>query len=306
LQRADANFVPKAGCISCHNNSLAAMTMALARKRGFRVDEQTAGKQVEANVFAIEKMRDSLRQGFFVPLEDTFGPMVMSYMLLGLDAEQYKPDLNTDAAAMYIKMHQMPDGQWAYPDADTRPPLCSEYIGQTALAMRALQLYAPATDKAGYRKSIQLAADWLAKAQSRVNDDRSWRLTGLAWAGTNLDATRTAMKELLAAQGVDGGWGDIASMGSTAYWTGRALVALQTAGMPVSDAAYQRGVKFLLNSQQEDGSWYVQTRALAFQPYFDAGFSHGFDQYISAAGSNWATMALTLAAPRSVAASGLH
>jgi hypothetical protein len=57
-----------------------------------------------------------------------------------------------------------------------------------------------------------------------------------------------------------------------------------------------------LNTQQEDGSWYVKTRALALQPYFDAGFSHGFDQYISAAGSNWATMALTLASPGSSAA----
>jgi len=42
------------------------------------------------------------------------------------------------------------------------------------------------------------------------------------------------------------------------------------------------------------GSWYVKTRALAFQPWFDAGFPHGYDQWISAAGTNWAAMALTL------------
>jgi hypothetical protein len=36
---------------------------------------------------------------------------------------------------------------------------------------------------------------------------------------------------------------------------------------------------------------------MAFQPYFDAGFPHGFDQWISAAGSSWATMALALASP---------
>ncbi len=307
LQQADANFLAKGGCASCHNNSLAAMTVGLARKSGFRVDETTAAKQVQANVSKIATSRDRFLQGFFVPVEDNFGAGILSYVLIGLDAEHYKPDLNTDVAAMYIKMHQKPNGQWDYPDADTRPPLCSEYIGETALAMHALQLYAPATDKATYRKSIELAAGWLANAKSRVTNDRSWRLMGLAWAGMNKEATQTAMKELLAAQRSDGGWSEIPTMESDAFATGKSLVALQTAGMPVSDVAYQRGLKFLLRTQQDDGSWYVKTRALAFQPYFDSGFSHGFDQYISAAGSSWATMALTLASPTSLAAaSGLR
>lgn len=206
-------------------------------------------------------------------------------------------NLNTDAVAMYLKSRQMPDGQWAFGSGDTRPPLCSLYIGQTALSMRALQLYAPKSDKAAYEKSIQLAAAWLARARPANNDDRGWRLLGLAWAGKDKDATRQAMRDLLAVQRADGGWSDIASMESTAYATGKALVALQTAGLPVSHAAYERAVRFLLTTQQEDGSWYVKTRAMAFQPYFDAGFPHGFDQWISAAGTSWATMALALASP---------
>jgi hypothetical protein len=56
-------------------------------------------------------------------------------------------------------------------------------------------------------------------------------------------------------------------------------------------------MKWLLNHQQEDGSWWVQTRALGFQPAFDAGFPHGHDQWISSAATNWAAMALTLALP---------
>jgi hypothetical protein len=48
----------------------------------------------------------------------------------------------------------------------------------------------------------------------------------------------------------------------------------------------------LLSSQLEDGSWYVRTRAIAIQPYFDSDFPHGADQFISAAASNWASMAL--------------
>jgi hypothetical protein len=40
----------------------------------------------------------------------------------------------------------------------------------------------------------------------------------------------------------------------------------------------------------------VRSRALPIQPHFEAGFPFGKDQFISAAGSNWAAMALTYAA----------
>ena len=105
------------------------------------------------------------------------------------------------------------------------------------------------------------------------------------------------MKELLATQREDGGWSDIGSMDSNAYATGRALFALQTARLSSSGPAYVRGVRYLLDTQQDDGSWHVKTRALAFQPYFETGFPHGVDQTISAASSSWTTMALTMASP---------
>ena len=232
-----------------------------------------------------------------LPVGDFFGPFVVSYMLIGLDAEHYQPDLNTDAVAMYLKSRQSPDGQWPYPAADTRPPICSDYIGQTALSMRALQLYAPKTDKAAYDQSIQLAAAWIANAQSTNNEDRTYRLLGLAWAGKDKDATQKAMRELLAKQRADGGWSDLDSMESGAYATGKRWSLCRPRDCPHPMPPIERAVQFLLNTQQEDGSWYVKTRAMAFQPYFDAGFPHGFDQWISAAGTSWATMALSLAAP---------
>jgi ankyrin repeat protein len=299
LQRADANFVTNTGCVSCHNNSMTAMTVGLARKRGFRIDETTASAQVKANVEALEKLRDRLHQGFVLPVGDNFSENILSYMLFGLNAEGYKSDINTDAAAMDILMRQQADGEWPLQKADTRPPLCLGYVGNTAMAMRALQLYAPKTDADAYRKAVQLAASWLAQAQSYSNDDRGWRLAGLAWAGASKAAKQKAMRELLATQKADGSWSDLPTMASTAYATGKSLVALQVGGLPVTDPAYKRGIQWLLNNQQQDGSWYVKTRALGFQPWFDSGFPHSHDQWISAAGTNWAAMALTLALPES-------
>jgi ankyrin repeat protein len=293
IQRADANFIPKAACASCHNNSFAAIAVGAARKSGFQVDEKIAAQQVHANVFGLTKLRDNLHQGFFVPVQDVFGQFVVSYILIGLDAEHYQPDINTDAAVMYLKSHQSAGGEWPYPAADARPPICSNYIGQTAVSMRALQLYAPKTDKAPYDQAIQLAASWLAKAKSTNNEDRGYRLLGLAWYGKDKDAIQKAARELIAKQRPDGGWSDLDSMESSAYATGRSLYAVQIAGFPSSEAAYSRAIKYLLSTQQEDGSWYVRTRAMALQPFFDAGFPHGFDQWISAAGTSWATVALS-------------
>ena len=252
---------------------------------------------MQANVEGIAKLRDRLHQGFILPTEDNFTEGILAYQLMGLHAEGYKRDINTDTVAWYILQRQHANGEWPAQHADPRPPLCLDYIGLTVRSMRALQLYTPAANASDYRRAIRLAATWLANAHSYNNDDRSWRLAGLAWAGTNPAATHQATKELLAAQRPDGGWSDLPSMNSTAYATGKSLVALNIAGLPVSSPAYQRGVKMLLQTQQEDGSWYVQTRALGFQPWFDSGFPHAHDQWISAAGTNWAAQALALALP---------
>ncbi len=306
IQRADASFAPKAACVSCHNNSFAAMAVGAARRSGFPVDEQISAQQVKTNILGLEKLRDYLHQGFFVPVQDVFGPFVVANILIGLDAEHYKADLNTDAVAMYLKSHQTPDGEWPYPAADGRPPICSDYIGQTALAMRALQLYAPALDRSAYQEAIQRAASWLAKARSKTNEDRGYRLLGLAWAGSDKDATQRALRELLAKQRPDGGWSDLDSMESSSFATGKSLYALQVAGLAASDPAYARAVQFLLRTQQEDGSWFVRTRAMSFQPYFDAGFPHGFNQWISAAGTSWATVALAEASRARLATAALQ
>jgi ankyrin repeat protein len=303
LQRADAGFTSKSGCISCHSDSLTAMTVSLVRKSGLPVDERLAAAQVKVNAAYLEHDRDGLHESYFPaqagtgPFGDTFGQSILAYVLVGLDAEHYKPNLDTDAVAMYLLSHQMPDGSWTYTAADSRPPLCSGYTGQTALTMRALQLYAPKIDRADYEKSIQLAAAWLAKAEPKSFEDRVWRVLGLAWAGVK-PASTEAMRALAAMQRSDGGWSDLPTMDSNAYATGRTLVALQTAGMAATDPVYKRGVEYLLSTQMEDGSWHVRSRALGFQPYFDSGYPHGVDQYISSAGTNWAVMALALALPK--------
>jgi len=293
LQKADISFLRQSGCVSCHNEALTDMALSAARKAGFKVDEQMAKQEVNGVAQFFELWRDRLYQGN--------APGGVAYSLVGLHAEQYPADLITDAVARYIAMKQYTDGHWGYGCGGSRAPLCGAEISNTALSMRALQFYAPVNNRAEYEKSIQMAAAWLVEAPAKTNEDRTYKVFGLAWAGKDKRALQKAMKELMGTQRADGGWSDIANMNSTGYATGEAMVALHEAGLPVTDAAYQRGVKYLLSTQLEDGSWYIKTHSQAVQPYFDVGFPHGEDQWISACGTSWATMALSLAAPHPAA-----
>jgi hypothetical protein len=126
-----------------------------------------------------------------------------------------------------------------------------------------------------------------------TTEDRAFAVLGLIWGSGSDAAIAKAARELLSLQRPDGGWAQLSALQSDAYATGQALVALhESRVVNVSDAAYQRGIRYLLNTQLADGSWYVQTRAPAIQPYFDSDFPHGPDQFISAAATNWAAMAL--------------
>jgi len=276
LQKIDGVFLKKSGCVSCHNNTLTAMTVAAARGKGIPVDEQMARQNLKTIANFIEGWRDR------------------GYILLGLSAERHPADAATDAMAYFLKRTQSPTGQWRI--FAHRPPLESNDIQVTAASMRALQLYGPKVARADYDNGVRLAADWLAKAAPRTTEERAFQLLGLGWSGAGKDAIQKAGRALAAEQRPDGGWSQLATLTSDAYATGQALVALAESGaLPTTDPAYKRGVQFLLNTQFEDGSWFVKTRAIPLQLLFEIGFPHGRDQWISAAGTNWAAMALARA-----------
>jgi len=291
LDRADVSFIKKAGCVSCHNNSLAPLTRAAARKSAIGVNEQVASSQVRAIVNVLAANRERALQGLGVPGGlDTAG-----YILLGLSAEKYAPTEVTDAWARYLKNQQQLDGHWRI--QAQRPPIESSDIEATAAAMRSLQFYAPKSKRAEYRKAVQLGARWLEAAQPKTTEDRVFLVLGLHWAGGSRQVLQRVAKELLSDQRADGGWAHLSTLSSDAYATGQALVALRESGVLNMNApAYQRGVKFLTNSQLADGSWFVQTRTLPVQPYFDSDFPHGPNQFISTAATNWAVMAIAPAA----------
>jgi squalene cyclase len=162
-----------------------------------------------------------------------------------------------------------------------------------------LRTYGPAREKADTAQRLALAASWLEAVKPATTQEHAFKVLGLSWAGGSPSTIERAAKALVDAQRPDGGWTQLAAMGTDAYATGEALYALHIGGkMPVNDDVYQKGLKYLLKTQAADGSWHVKTRSLPLQPYFDSGFPYAHDQWISAAGTSWASMALSLTVER--------
>jgi len=288
LEKSGPQFNKVSGCVSCHHQSLPQMAFAVARAHGFTNDEPIRQQQLATVVKQFTPMRELMEKG----TERIPDPEIsVSYSLLGLGAEKYPADATTAAMAHLISTLQRPDGHFT--TLPVRPPLESSEITATALSMRALQLYGkPATGQ------IENAANWLRAARPRSNEDRAMQLLGLHFAKTPASGLKEFAQALLAEQRPEGGWAQLPGLESDAYATGQALVALHRSGVvPLSDPAFQRGIDFLVRTQMSDGSWLVRTRSFPVQPYNESGFPHGKNQWISASGTSWAIMALSLSVP---------
>jgi hypothetical protein len=267
------------------------MTVASARVKGVPVNEQIAKDQLRRIAAFLQENGERALENEGLP----GGNDTVSYILLGMAAEKYPSDPITDIWARYVKNNQAPDGRWKC--SSQRPPLESSDFEVTAASIRSVRTYGPKSQRAEYDKAVERAVRWLERAQPGSTEDHAFKILGLIWGGGSQEAIRKTAQELLALQRPDGGWGQVTTLAPDAYATGQALVALrESRATAVNTSAYQRGIQYLLNTQLEDGSWYVRTRAPAIQPYFDSDFPHGPDQFISAAASNWASMALATVA----------
>ncbi len=285
LQFSGRTITKTRKCVTCHQHSLVAMTVGLARKHDFAVDEEIAAEE-----------RDQVRRflGRKAPtllLGADLDPTLAAYSLVGFAAEDQPPDALTDALVHYLVLHQHQDGRW--PTEAYRPPEDSSSFLFTALAVRGLQAYAPKGRSAEIAARIARARSWLLSARPGETVESAFQLLGLKWAEAETQRVEIAARLLMNQQREDGGWGQLPTLPSDAYATGLVLVALHEAGALPSDApAYRRGSDFLLKTQLDDGSWYVRSRCFPVLEFSSSGFAHGRSQFISAAATCWATMAL--------------
>ena len=299
LSRAVALLLPpaplvfeKRGCVTCHNQALPGQLAAAARAKGIAVNEELARKNMQQMLAFFKTAGEAAMQG-----DRTAGDFVtIGYVMSAFAAEQYPLDNITAASTHLVAGQQMPDGSWLG-NGVSRPPMEDSIVSQTALAVRAMTLYPIPGRKNETGEKLRRAQRWLLAAVPGTAEERNMRLMGLVWTKAPQSGINAAIRQITTRQRADGGWAQRDEYQSDAYATGESLYALHQAGVAATAGLYRKGVAFLLENQYRNGAWFVKSRAYPTQIYFDSGYPFGHNQWISAAGASWASLAIAETLP---------
>ena len=292
LEKSDYIFSQKGHCMSCHHNILTEMASEIARKKGIPVTDSLSVQCAVGIVGGINVAYNDNRIGEFITAK-----FLGAYALLGLQAAKYPADANTDLAVNYLLGQSLPDGSFGA--EAMRVPLESGEIHLAAITIRGIMEYAPESKKDQVKEVVGRTRRLLEISNPGDQQEIAFQLMGLQWTAGTAEAKSAVAKKLLSIQHPDGGWSQLATMSSDAYATGEALYALYISGqLKPEDEKYQRGIRYLLKTQDDMGAWEVLTRSSPIQPFFTCGFPpYDENQFISAAASNWALMGLLNALP---------
>ena len=307
LEKASKEWMETRSCNACHLQPVMLQVNALARAQGFPVDGAMRGL-LEASVREGQDPEyvDHLGKGS----QDRRGGRGGEHVRRGRPGLRPSPELRQraggrpraapgrpglgatageDAAAGRIvatRPRPGPHAVWPHLQHRAGRPGAEGLVG---------------TDPGGRpRGRVARARAWLVASVPRDTDGAAFKLLGLRW----LDADATTIAQAAAAlrrrQLASGAWSQVDGLNPDAHATGLALVALaEGAGTRGSDPGFQRGVAYLVDTQEPDGSWLVHKRSVPVNKYFESGFPHGKFQFSSFMGTAWATMALLYApAPR--------
>lgn len=276
-------------CFTCHNQGLPIMALTLARTRGFDIDDEHIQAQLEFTREFLARNQEDYKAGKGQGGQiDTAG-----FAMWMLENCGHKPDELTAAVSEYFLLFQKDRDYWR--PQSRRPPTEQSYFTSTYVALRGLRTYGTPEQKDRIALRTEQVLKWMLETKPVDTEDHVFRLRGLHLAGAPAVAIQQAVEDLLKLQRDDGGWAQLADASSDVYATGTALAALHQSGsLATESAAYQKGLKYLLSTQCEDGSWHVVTRSKPIQVYYESGYPHEKDQFISIAAASWATVALTL------------
>ena len=263
--------------------------MAAARAVGIPADYDLEGREARATA----SLRGAIEQQLFQVQDPAAGVDSQEISLMQMAAAQLPPALATDSMVHHIAAMQRKEGDWPNYGV-VRPPLEDGGFSHTAKGIRALRLYPIPGRKSEFDERVARAATWL-EARRTANDGGSDACRSSESHGPDTKHPRTGSSNWSPNSAPMEGGARPTNLASDAYATGEALWALHESGMPASDAAYRRGVNYLLGTQHEDGTGTLSRAPSAFQPYFQSGFPYDHDQWISQAGTAMATIALTYA-----------
>lgn len=293
LQKAAVNYPKHRDCFSCHHQTLP--MYAIATAIGSRQIPEAKTILADQAEFTLESFRsriEGMRQGTGIG----GGAMTVGYGLWALQVAGHPPDETTDAMVDFLLKTQKADGHW--PSGTNRPPLEESPLTATTLGALGLMQFTK-DDPRGIaaRGAMEKAGKWIARAPTKLPEDRNSKLWGLYSipGAADMEVLGKLRTEILATQHADGGWPSRDDLPSDAYATGQTIVRLLDFYGGIDEPAVRKAVAYLLKTQLEDGSWKVETRSKPIQVMFDNGDPHGKHQFISTPATAWAVVALARA-----------
>lgn len=293
IEKGMSGSADRRKCFTCHNQAVPLIALSEAKDRGFKINAANFKRQLKHTADHLTRGRKNYLAG-----RGQGGKVITAgYALWALEAGGYAPDETTAAVTAFLLAYQTESDRWSHPGK--RPPSSGSDFTATYVALRGLDAFANAEQQEQTKSRRDAVARWLLSKSPAETEDQVFRLRSLRFMDDSEEAIRLATVELIKSQNSDGGWSQKAEMPSDSYATGTVLAALLRGGHSLKDDSVRRGAEYLVNTQLDDGTWHVRTRAKPFQTYYESGFPHGEDQFISIAASSWATLALTLCLPES-------
>jgi len=294
LQISGQKFIDRTRqhCASCHHSLLTALVEEKCRVKSIAFVDTFRTRRIGAVLGNLHSACNPSLQNDFIAAK-----FIPAYALFSLKAEHYPPDEVTDISVDYLMGLQKPDGTFGAEYG--RPPLESGEAHLAALCIYDIQNFAAPLKATRVEQQVRRTRQWLKDYQSDILQEQVFQLLGLHWCGATPDEMQRVASQLLSRQHHDGSWSQVPTMQGDAYATGEALFALAESGvLPTSDDRYQLGLTWLLTHQDATGAWIVATRAYPIQPFVASDFPpYDENQFISAAASNWASLALLEALP---------
>ena len=278
-------WIKEKNCLSCHQIPSMYWSLNAANEIGVKVNQEELKKN---NLWTTEWInlvdpkyrKDVTRKATLIKENDA-----IAAVLLGRPKTASKKDSKWIAEyRSHLIQSQQKDGSWIPKGQLPKQKRSFRETKEVATtwAVLAIASSGELTDKS---KTVQGARKFLGgKTAGKSTEWWAARLLFEAEFGTE-DRVKKIQTTLLKFQNRDGGWGWLCKDKSDAFGTGVAIYSLLKTGVSSNQDSIQNAVKFLMQSQNKDGSWSVNGTKQSHRNRATATASYW--------GTSWAVIAMS-------------
>jgi von Willebrand factor type A domain len=264
LQPAAIAWQKDHNCFGCHIQAQAVMGLAIAKKNDYRVNDRTLKELVDFTVSQQHADGSYVREDAGEP-STQFAAMQLAYWD---DLQGIGRNPSLIKSVDWLAARQKPAGHFPYNDWLTCGVRAVEQgsLMTTANTLVAFERAFVETHDTRYRDAADRARAWIASTEAVTTQDKVFRILAIARYGgaERRPLVERVVDQLIVEQHPTGGWrecNDPSTKDPNPFSTGQVLYAFKQAGVSVNASPFIRGVKYLLATQNGDGSWPADSHA---------------------------------------------